>query len=1248
MRVERLDLVAYGHYRGASLDLSRPQRGLTVVYGPNEAGKSTARRAFLAALFGVSAKSSDGYAYPSGVPKVGASLVSSRRGRLDFVRQGAAAVATSDGKGATLPAQVLEGFLGGVSRELYLRLFSVGHDDLRSGSEELLDADGEIGRLVFGASLGAGSLTGVLRRLDERADRLYKDRGHTQRVTVAIKAHRDKMDQARKQRVKARDWEAKRKAVLEAEESVKGLQGLLRDARVELSRMRRMSEAVPLAARRVELLARAAAIEAQGPVASREWAGRAREAQERHDRAGRERDSVLRRKVALDGQISAVSVADEVMARAALIDGLVKGVDRYDKDRSDLADRRVQLDRAASQLSQLLEQLGLLSDDNRLVDEVQLANVEELAQRHAALNAGMAAAEEELGRLEEQIEALGLRLGEVDAPPDVTSLSRVEALAAPEMSREASLVATREAIRVLESDVHSRAGRLGLAGRSTAEIEAMVIPAAGDLSDEQGRRQELAARRAQLDQEQERLKVEMARVERLASDILAKRGVPDADLLRSARDRRDAGWRIARQAIETGRLDVDGAALWAQGVEFLAGYEEAVAEADAAADERFVHAADITSLESHRARLQELSEDMSVLSGRRDSLEAEAAAGDELWRGLWERAGVEAHEPARMIAWREEHQELLGLIRELAAKTAAYRSDTESVAAHLAAVRAAIVGTGNAPDPGGLQHLVAQARAIIADASAKTQTRRDVEAELGKARLTLPSRRNAVEAQRKALSGWETLWAEALAALGLPAMTQPPAALTAVHAYRALPGARREVRGFEARIAGLERDLANFAQRVKDAAAGIVDRPDAEPLEVVEGLRAMLAVAREATTRRETLVCSLVEVDEQLRQCDEELDEAHRNVSSLRSEAGLAADVELNGVVGRSLDLADVRGRLEALEGDLVAIGSGQALGEVLREVDALGMTADELAAASAALVDEVERHEVDLAHANVTLGQRRGELEAVTDERSAADLEQEAHQELASAVAHASDYARTAVAARMLRKVIADYADSHRGPMLARAGDVFCRLTEGAFSELVADVFGEKQKLLAKRRNGDLLTAGQLSDGARDQLYLALRIAGIEYQLGHLEETVPIVFDDVLVNFDDDRSAAALGVLAELGRQSQVVLFTHHETLVDTAAATLPEDQLGVVRLAARDHDSEELGNSGGYDQRAGSETDDASQAVLRVLREASHPLSKAEILSSGDIDESSWARAIRSLVESGEVRQDGQKRGARYHLGS
>jgi uncharacterized protein YhaN len=80
------------------------------------------------------------------------------------------------------------------------------------------------------------------------------------------------------------------------------------------------------------------------------------------------------------------------------------------------------------------------------------------------------------------------------------------------------------------------------------------------------------------------------------------------------------------------------------------------------------------------------------------------------------------------------------------------------------------------------------------------------------------------------------------------------------------------------------------------------------------------------------------------------------------------------------------------------------------------------------------------------------------------------------------------------------------------------------------------------------------LSEGARDQLYLALRVAAIE---GHVAnaEPLPFIADDLLVNFDDTRAAAAIELLSALGRTTQVILFTHHDHI-----ATLAVGQTGAA----------------------------------------------------------------------------------------
>jgi uncharacterized protein YhaN len=89
------------------------------------------------------------------------------------------------------------------------------------------------------------------------------------------------------------------------------------------------------------------------------------------------------------------------------------------------------------------------------------------------------------------------------------------------------------------------------------------------------------------------------------------------------------------------------------------------------------------------------------------------------------------------------------------------------------------------------------------------------------------------------------------------------------------------------------------------------------------------------------------------------------------------------------------------------------------------------------------------------------------------------------------------------------------------------------------------------------------MSSGTRDQLYLALRLASLEWRLAS-HEPMPFILDDILVNADDARSKAALKILGELAARTQIILFTHHRRIVDEATQLATTSGLQVHELGA------------------------------------------------------------------------------------
>ena len=103
------------------------------------------------------------------------------------------------------------------------------------------------------------------------------------------------------------------------------------------------------------------------------------------------------------------------------------------------------------------------------------------------------------------------------------------------------------------------------------------------------------------------------------------------------------------------------------------------------------------------------------------------------------------------------------------------------------------------------------------------------------------------------------------------------------------------------------------------------------------------------------------------------------------------------------------------------------------------------------------------------------------------------------------------------------------------RAQELMCRFTNGRYTRLS---LGEDLTIRAEAGGEDTLWESLWrSDGTVDQLYLALRLAVAE----ELTPDLPLILDDALVRFDDDRLRSAVEVLRQEAERKQVILFTCH-----------------------------------------------------------------------------------------------------------
>src|SRR6266542_3729986 len=119
MRLSTLELVAFGHFSGESLSFADRYGAIDIVYGDNEAGKSTSLRAISGFLFGIPVRTTDDFVHQKPTLRIGAEIVAQDGKRLPLVRRKGAKDTLRDGGDNAVSDDVLARMLGGLDRELF-------------------------------------------------------------------------------------------------------------------------------------------------------------------------------------------------------------------------------------------------------------------------------------------------------------------------------------------------------------------------------------------------------------------------------------------------------------------------------------------------------------------------------------------------------------------------------------------------------------------------------------------------------------------------------------------------------------------------------------------------------------------------------------------------------------------------------------------------------------------------------------------------------------------------------------------------------------------------------------------------------------------------------------------------------------------------------------------------------------------------------------------------------------------------
>jgi uncharacterized protein YhaN len=330
---------------------------------------------------------------------------------------------------------------------------------------------------------------------------------------------------------------------------------------------------------------------------------------------------------------------------------------------------------------------------------------------------------------------------------------------------------------------------------------------------------------------------------------------------------------------------------------------------------------------------------------------------------------------------------------------------------------------------------------------------------------------------------------------------------------------------------------------------------DQKAVAIAAQLNRELSEAREARASFLKIEAQEKETTAEIEDADLTIRATQEQLAALRDQACAKADDELETAWERSRTMRDLQQRFETVERELTRNGDGLSIKEL--ELEAGELDADAIEQELARVSTELE----DLQAIRDKLRDQRqtvqNEIQAKDGSDMAAEASEEAEQHLAAMVYGIEQYLRLQIAALILEQRIEEYRQKNQAPILARAGKLFAKLTLGSFANLRDELNERGTPILLGVRPNDLeVVVDQMSDGTRDQLYLALRLATLEqhFQRG---EPMPFVVDDILIGFDDNRTRVCLETLAELAASTQVLVFTHHRRVIELAGEL--EAQAGI-----------------------------------------------------------------------------------------
>ncbi|MGB6059933.1 MAG: AAA family ATPase [Microthrixaceae bacterium] len=1175
MRIDRLDLTAYGPFTGRSLDLSHP--GIHLVIGPNEAGKSTTLAAIGDALFGFPHSSSAGFIHRQSDLRLGMLIRGSDGRTLEFERLKKQSKNLLRKDGSVIEDDEFRQFLGAIDRTVFETMYGIDHLRLRKGGESLLAGGGDLGQAILGAGSGTVNLPAALKALTERAEQLFAPNARTRKLNSAINSYGDLLKEAASRALPPLQYtetSSERERITKEVAKVRARKATIASERDEFQMLVNLFDRI--GQRRIAV-DRYSELEPGGRKLRDSLAEQFKEVTAELAELDAVERSSTGQIEAITQRMSDLSPDAEVLTHRSALQRLSEERAKYKSDVESLPGLRHNLTSVERSARDGLARLGLEIDlanarQTLTIPVATSARVMDFVEAEPQLRADEQSARNLLTEAQDQLDAARRRLDALADTPEHSQLTAgVRAI-----DGGADLVASHGSIaaslRSSEAELAAATSDLGLGSVSPAEFLALPTPPRAAVNEFRKSHDLLLGTEQRLKEQLESTVAAAASLKLQLEELLSGEDIPTVDELLASRSERDGRWADVLAAWlgnhdrvtgpDVSDLDPAGADIPAgrstpaDGREPDPGaladdYQSAVSHSDTIADRLRQHAEAVAKRANLESQIATCTSKEGTIREQLESLAPTIIESQESWSEMWSPLGIHPGGPEEMSVWLDDHTKaatMAGRALEKSRELDAVRDLSDS---HRAELSACLRCLGvDVPDEVTLATVLQLARSNLAAFAEQDKVRRELVSSVSQLEEELTSRTSKHGKAIATLANWEAEWLEVSASTGFEGL-RPNEAKSHLVAASEVLAALDKIAETNSRISLLESSVGDYEKAIRAIATELGDEADGrDPLSILDRLGDRLAAAEEVRIKHEELGRTRCGTEDVLLAARTARQGAEAMLTSLFSEASVTGEAELLEAIERSEQLREAQKVIDRLTAELSDEGGGRTADELEqmladRDRSKLSLAFDERCA-------ELEEIDGELEGLNKRLGELNSELGRWDGSSEAAETTAQSQMVFSDIGALTEEYLAYQVAVELLRDHIASYRERNQGPILERATPWFKTMTGGSFERLEANYeLEDKPVLEAIRPDGTALVADRLSEGTRDQLYLALRLAAIA-ESSAAGEAYPIVLDDLLMTFDDTRSAAALQVLGELCIDSQVLLLTHHQHLREIAESTI------------------------------------------------------------------------------------------------